>query len=144
MVGGVQDGTDLALACIARRSERAPDNFAKLLHPGDSSQHVTVEPEGTIIFPDNPLNVFHMTAEVQAPGKLPFVKARRLTAFKPIPAVGGLTQCTARRNPYVIREEDGRRTSVPADLNEAVRNPESEKDVPLATVDILVEQQGPF
>ena len=144
MAGGIQEGTDLSLAYVARGKERLPVNFGKLLRDGDLSQNVTLEPDDIVVVPDDPRSVIYVMGEVKTPGMLPLVKDRGLTALKAVAAVGGFTQFAGRGRAYLIREEGGRRAIVPVDFNDLMRNPEAGKDVPLRAGDILVVPQSLF
>ena len=144
MAGGVQDGADLSLAYVARGTERLPVDFIKLLRFGDLSQNITLDPDDTVVIPDNPQNVIYVTGEVKQPGMLPFVKERDWTALKAVLAGGGFTQFAARGRASLIREEGGRRIIIPVDFNDLMRNPEAGKDVPLKPGDILVVPQSLF
>ncbi len=144
MVGGIQDGADLALAYVARGTERVPVDFGKLVRDGDLSQNISLDPDDTVVVPDNPLNVIYMAGEVKQPGMLPFMKERGWTALKAVLAGGGFTQFAARGRAYIIREEGGRRTTIPVDFTDLLRNRESDKDVPLIPGDMLVVPQSLF
>ena len=144
LAGGIQEGTDLSLAYVARGKERLPVDFVKLLREGDLSQNVTLNPDDTVVVPDNPLNVIYVMGEVKLPGMVPLVKDRGLTALKAVAAVGGFTQFAGRGRAYILHEEGGRRTTIPIDFNDLMRNPEAGKDVPLSAGDILVIPQSLF
>jgi hypothetical protein len=45
---------------------------------------------------------------------------------------------------YLLRDEPGRRTTIPVDFNELMRNPDAGKDVSLNAGDILVIPQFLF
>jgi polysaccharide biosynthesis/export protein len=143
-VGGILDGTDLSLAYVVRGNERVPVDFTKLLRNGDLSQNITLEPDDTVVVPDNLLNVIYMAGEVRSPGMLPYVKERQWTVLKAVLAGGGFTQFAAKGKAYIIREEGGRRTTIPIDFNDLIRNREPDKDVPLIPGDILVVPQSFF
>ena len=144
IAGGFQEGADLSLAYVARGRERVPVDFVKLLRQGDLSQNITLEPDDTVVIPDNPQNVIYVTGEVKTPGMLPFVHERGWTALKAVAAVGGFTQFAAKGRVSLIREEDGRRTIIPIDFNDVMRNPEAGKDLPLKPGDILIIPQSLF
>lgn len=144
MAGGLQEGADLSLAYVARGKDRVPVDFVKLLRNGDLSQNITLEPEDTVVIPDNPQNVVYVTGEVKQPGMLPFVKERDWTALKAVVAVGGFTQFAAGSKAYVIREGASGRTSIPIDFTDLMRRAEPGKDVPLIPGDILVVPQSLF
>jgi len=144
LAGGIQEGADLSLAYVARGTQRLPVDFVKLLRDGDLSQNITLEPDDTVVIPDNPLNVIYVMGEVKQPGMLHFSKERSWTALKAVAMVGGFTQFAARRRGYLIREKDGRRSTIPIDFNDLMRNPEASKDVPLVPGDILVVPQSLF
>jgi len=144
LAGGIQEGADLSLAYVARETERLPVDFVKLLREGDLSQNIALEPDDTVVIPDNPLNVIYLAGEVKQPGMLPFVKERGWTALKAVLAGGGFTQFAAKSKAYIIREGGGRRTTIPVDFNDLLRNLESDKDVPLVPGDILVVPQSLF
>ncbi len=144
IAGGIQDGADLSLAYVARGSERLDVDFVKLLRGGDLSQNVTLEPDDTIVVPDNPQNLIYVMGEVKAPGMLPFIKERNWTALKAVVAVGGFTQFAARGRANLLREEEGRRSIIPIDFNELMRNPDVRKDIPLRPGDILIVPQSLF
>jgi polysaccharide biosynthesis/export protein len=144
LVGGVLDGTDVSRAYVTRGTQRLPVDFVKLLQEGDLSQNITLNPDDTIVFPDTPQNVIYVMGEVKNPGALPYVKERGLTALKAVAAVGGFTQFAGRGRAYLLREETGRRTTIPVDFNELMRNPEAGKDVSLNAGDILVIPQSLF
>jgi polysaccharide export outer membrane protein len=144
LAGGIPDGTDLSLAYLVRGNERVPVDFTKLLRNGDLSQNITLEPDDTVVVPDNLLNVIYMAGEVKSPGMLPYVKEREWTALKALLAGGGFTQFAAKGKAYIIREEGGRRTTIPIDFNDLIRNREPDKDVPLLPGDILVVPQSLF
>jgi polysaccharide export outer membrane protein len=144
MAGGIQEGADLSLAYVARGTERVPVDFVKLLRKGDLSQNITLNPEDTVVIPDNPQNIIYVMGEVKTPGMLPFVQERGWTAVKAVAAVGGFTQFAAKGRASLIREEDGRRTIIPIDFNDLMRNPEAGKDVPLRPGDILIIPQSLF
>jgi len=144
MAGGLQEGADLSLAYVARGTQRLPVDFVKLLRFGDLSQNITLEPDDTVVIPDNPQNVIYISGEVKQPGMLPFIKERDWTALKAVMAAGGFTQYAARGRASLIREEGGRRNIIPIDFNDLMRNPEAGKDVPLKPGDILVVPQSLF
>ena len=144
LAGGIPDGTDLSLAYLVRGNERVPVDFTKLLRNGDLSQNITLEPDDTVVVPDNLLNVIYMAGEVRSPGMLPYVKERQWTVLKAVLAGGGFTQFAAKGKAYIIREEGGRRTTIPVDFNDLIRNREPDKDVPLLPGDILVVPQSLF
>ncbi len=144
MAGGIQEGADLSLAYVARGTERVPVDFGKLLRKGDLSQNITLAPDDTVVFPDNPLNVIYVMGEVKAPGMLPFVKDRDWTALKALAAVGGFGQYAGKSKSYLIREGGGGKTTVPIDFNDLMRNPGAGKDVPLIPGDILIVPQSLF
>ena len=144
MAGGVQEGADLSLAYVARGTERLPVDFIKLLRFGDLSQNITLDPDDTVVIPDNPQNVIYVTGEVKQPGMLPFVKERDWTALKAVLAVGGFTQFAAKGRASLIREEAGKRAIIPIDFNDLMRNPEAGKDVPMKPGDILIVPQSLF
>jgi polysaccharide export outer membrane protein len=144
MAGGILDGVDLAQAYVARGKERVPVDFVRLMRQGDLTQNVTLSPDDTIVLPDNPQHVIYVMGEVKQPGMLPFVKERNWTAIKAVAAVGGFSQYAARSRSYLIREEGGRRLTIPIDFNDLMRNPEAAKDVSLSPGDILVIPQSLF
>jgi polysaccharide biosynthesis/export protein len=144
MAGGFLEGADLSLAYVARGKERVPVDFVKLLRQGDISQNITLEPEDTVVFPDNPQNILYVMGEVKQPGALPFSQDRGWTALKAVAAVGGFTQFARKSRATLIREEAGRRTIVPIDFDELMRSPEAGKDVPLKPGDILIIPQSLF
>jgi polysaccharide export outer membrane protein len=144
MAGGLQEGAELSLAYVARGKERLPVDFVKLLRKGDLSQNITLEPDDTVVIPDNPQNVIFVTGEVRQPGMLPFSQERGWTALKAAVAVGGFTQFAAKGKASLIREEGGKRSIIPIDFNDLMRNPEAGKDVPLKPGDILVVPQSLF
>jgi len=144
MAGGAQEGADLSLAYVARGRERLPVDFVKLLRFGDLSQNITLDPDDTVVIPDNPQNVIYVTGEVKQPGMLPFVKERDWTALKAVLAVGGFTQFAAKGRASLIREEAGKRAIIPIDFNDLMRNPEAGKDVPMKPGDILIVPQSLF
>ena len=144
MAGGIQEGADLSLAYVARGKERVPVDFVKLLRQGDISQNITLDPEDTVVFPDNPQNILYVMGEVKTPGALPFSQDKGWTALKAVAAVGGFTQFARKSKATLIRDEGGRRTIVPIDFDELMRSPEAGKDVPLKPGDILVIPQSLF
>jgi polysaccharide export outer membrane protein len=144
MAGGILDGADLSLAYVARGKDRVPVDFVKLVRKGDLSHNIALEPDDTVVIPDNPQNVIYVTGEVKQPGMLPFVKERDWTALKAVVAVGGFTQFAAKSKAYLIREGGRGRTTVPIDFNDLMRNPEAGKDVSLIPGDILVVPQSLF
>jgi len=144
MAGGIQEGADLSLAYVARGKERVPVDFVKLLRQGDISQNITLDPEDTVVFPDNPQNILYVMGEVKTPGALPFSQDRGWTALKAVAAVGGFTQFARKSKATLIRDEGGRRMIVPIDFDELMRSPEAGKDVPLKPGDILVIPQSLF
>jgi polysaccharide export outer membrane protein len=144
LAGGIQDGADLSQAYVARGTERLPVDFVKLIRGGDLSQNLTLNPDDTIVIPDNPQNVIYVMGEVKQPGMLPFVRERAWTALRAVVAVGGFTQFAARGRATLIRDENGRRTTIPIDFNELMRNPTSGKDISLNSGDILVIPQSLF
>jgi polysaccharide export outer membrane protein len=141
LAGGIQDGADLSLAYVARGTERLPIDFVKLLRNGDLSQNIVLNPEDTVVVPDNPRNVVYVTGEVRQPGMLPFVKERGWTALQAVVAVGGFTQFAARSRAHLLREEGGRRMTVPIDFNDLMR---AGRDIPLNPGDIVVVPQSMF
>ncbi len=144
MAGGIQDGADLSRAYVARGTERVPVDFVKLIYGGDLSQNITLSPDDTIVIPDNPSNVIFVMGEVKLPGMLPFIKERDWTALKAVAAVGGFSQYAARSRATLLREQGGRRTTIPIDFTELLNNPQAGKDVPLQAGDILVIPQSLF
>jgi len=144
MAGGLLDGADLAQSYVARGTERVPVDFVRLMRQGDLTQNITLNPDDTIVLPDNPQHVIYVMGEVKTPGMLPFVKERNWTATKAVAAVGGFTQYAARGRSYIIREETGRKLTIPIDFNDLMKNPEAGKDVPLNAGDILVIPQSLF
>lgn len=144
MAGGVQDGADLSLAYVARGTQRLPVDFIKLLRNGDLSQNITLNPEDIVVVPENAQAFIYVMGEVKAPGALPYVKEREWTALKAVASTGGFTQFAGRGRAYLLHEERGRRTIVPIDFNDLMRNPEAGKDVPLSVGDILVIPQSLF
>jgi polysaccharide export outer membrane protein len=144
IAGGVLDGADLAQAYVARGQERVPVDFLRLMRQGDLTQNITLNPDDTIVLPDNPQFVIYVMGEVKNPGMLPFVKERGWTATKAVAAVGGFTQYAARSKSYLIREERGKKQTIPVDFNDLMKNPEAAKDVPLSAGDILVVPQSLF
>jgi polysaccharide export outer membrane protein len=144
MAGGLLDGADLAQSYVARGTERVPVDFVRLMRQGDLTQNITLNPDDTIVLPDNPQHVIYVMGEVKTPGMLPFVKERNWTATKAVAAVGGFTQHAGRGRSYIIREEGGRKLTIPIDFNDLMKNPEAGKDVPLNAGDILVIPQSLF
>jgi len=144
MAGGLQEGADLSLAYVARGRDRVPVDFVKLLRSGDLSQNLTLDPDDTVVIPDNPQNVIYVTGEVKQPGMLPFSQERGWTALKAVVAVGGFTQFAGKGRSSLIREEAGKRLIIPIDFTDLMRNPETGKDVPLKPGDILVIPQSLF
>jgi polysaccharide export outer membrane protein len=144
MAGGIQEGADLALAYVARGTQRLPVDFVKLLRDGDLSQNITLEPDDTVVVPDNPSNVIYVTGEVRQPGMLPFLKERGWTTLKAVVAAGGFTQFAARGKAYLIREVVGHRTIIPIDFNDLMRSSDPSKDVSMNPGDILVVPQSLF
>ncbi len=144
MAGGIQDGADLTQAYVARGTERVPVDFIKLLRNGDLSQNITLNPDDTVVIPENPQNVIYVMGEVKTPGMLPFVKERDWTALKAVVFVGGFTQYASKGKSYLIREGGGGKTTIPIDFNDLMRNPEAGKDIPLIPGDILVVPQSFF
>jgi polysaccharide export outer membrane protein len=153
MAGGILEGTgaaaastgggsaDLSLAYVARGDKRVPVDFVKLLRHGDLSQNIMLEPEDTVVIPDNPRNVIYVTGEVMRPGMLSFVKEQGWTALQAVVAVGGFTQFAARGRSHLLRENSGRRMTIPLDFNDLMR---AGKDVPLNPGDIIVVPQSLF
>ncbi len=144
MAGGILDGADLAQAYVARGKDRVPVDFVRLMRQGDLTQNITLSADDTIVLPDNPQHVIYVMGEVKTPGMLPFVKERNWTATKAVAAVGGFTQFAARARSYIIREDGGRKLTIPIDFNDLMKNPEAGKDVPLSAGDILVVPQSLF
>ena len=144
MAGGLLDGVDLAQAYVARGTQRVPVDFVRLMRQGDLTQNITLNPDDTIVLPDNPQHVIYVMGEVKQPGMLPFVKERNWTATKAVAAVGGFTQYASKGRSYIIREEGGRKLTIPIDFNDLMKNPEAGKDVPLSAGDILVVPQSLF
>jgi polysaccharide export outer membrane protein len=144
MAGGIVEGADLAQSYVARGTERVPVDFVRLMRQGDLTQNITLNPDDTIVLPDNPQHVIYVMGEVKTPGMLPFVKERNWTATKAVAAVGGFTQYAGRARSYIIREEAGRKLTIPIDFNDLMKNPEAGKDVPLNAGDILVIPQSLF
>ena len=144
LAGGILEGADLSLAYVARGSERLPVNFDKLVRGGDLSHNALLSPDDTIVIPDNPANVIYVMGEVKQPGMLPFVKERDWTALKAVAAVGGFTQFAARGSASLLRQVEGRRTTIPIDFKELMQNPQAGKDVPLNPGDIIVIPQSLF
>jgi len=144
MAGGLLDGVDLAQSYVARGTQRVPVDFVRLMRQGDLTQNITLNPDDTIVLPDNPQHVIYVMGEVKLPGMLPFVKERNWTATKAVAAVGGFTQYASRGRSYIIREEGGRKLTIPIDFNDLMKNPEAGKDVPLSAGDILVVPQSLF
>lgn len=144
MAGGLLDGADLAQSYVARGTQRVPVDFVRLMRQGDLTQNITLSPDDTIVLPDNPQHVIYVMGEVKQPGMLPFVKERNWTATKAVAAVGGFTQYASRGRSYIIREEAGKRLTIPIDFNDLMKNPEAGKDVPLSAGDILVVPQSLF
>lgn len=141
MAGGLQDGADLSLAYVARGTERVPIDFVKLLRNGDLTQNITLNPEDTVVIPDNPRNVVYVTGEVKTPGMLQWAKERGMTALQAVVAVGGFTQFAARGKANLLRDEGGRRMTIPIDFNDLMR---AGKDIPLNPGDILIVPQSMF
>jgi len=144
MAGGILEGVDLAQAYVARGQQRVPVDFVRLMRGNDLTQNITLNPDDTIVLPDNPQHVIYVMGEVKQPGMLPFVKERNWTATKAVAAVGGFTQYAARSRSYLIREEGGRKITIPIDFNDLMKNPEAGKDVPLSAGDIVVIPQSLF
>ena len=144
MAGGILEGVDLAQAYVARGTQRVPVDFVRLMRQGDLTQNITLNPDDTIVLPDNPQLVIYVMGEVKQPGMLPFVKERSWTVTKAVAAVGGFTQFAARGRSYLIREEGGKKLTIPVDFNDLMKNPEAGKDVPLSAGDILVVPQSLF
>jgi polysaccharide export outer membrane protein len=119
-------------------------NFDKLVRGGDLSHNALLSPDDTIVIPDNPANVIYVMGEVKQPGMLPFVKERDWTALKAVAAVGGFTQFAARGSASLLRQVEGRRTTIPIDFKELMQNPQAGKDVPLNPGDIIVIPQSLF
>jgi len=141
MAGGVMDGADLSLAYVARGTERVPVDFVKLLRGGDLSQNIMLSPDDTVVIPDNPRNVVYVMGEVKTPGILTFTKERGWSALQAIVAVGGFTPYAARGRAIVLRDEGGRRMTIPVDYNDLMR---AGKDLPLTPGDILIVPQSMF
>ena len=144
MAGGVMDGADLPQAYVARGKERVPVDFVRLMKQGDLTQNITINADDTIVLPDAPQLMVYVMGEVKQPGMLPFVKERGWTVTKAVAAVGGFSQYAARSRSYLIREEGGRKLTIPIDFNDLMKNPEAGKDVPLSAGDILVVPQSLF
>jgi polysaccharide biosynthesis/export protein len=144
IAGGVLDGADLAQAYVARGKARVPVDFVRLMRQGDLTQNITLNADDTIVLPDNPQHVIYVMGEVRQPGMLPFVKERNWTATKAVAAVGGFTQYASRGRSYIIREDGGKKLTIPIDFNDLMKNPEAGKDVPLSAGDILVIPQSLF
>jgi polysaccharide export outer membrane protein len=144
LAGGIQDGADPSQAYVARGTQRVPVDFVKLLYKGDLSQNITLNPDDTVVIPDNPQNVIYVMGEVQHPGMLPFIKERDWTTLKAIAAVGGFSQYAARSRASLLRDDGGKRTTIPIDFSELLSNPQAGKDVPLQAGDILVVPQSLF
>ena len=144
MAGGILDGVDLSQAYVARGTQRVPVDFVRLMRQGDLTQNITLNPDDTIVLPDNPQHVIYVMGEVKLPGMLPFVKERNWTATKAVAAVGGFTQYAGRARSYIIREDGGKKLTIPIDFNDLMKNPEAGKDVPLSPGDILVIPQSLF
>lgn len=144
MAGGIQEGADLSMAYVARGTERLPIDFVKLVLHGELSHNITLNPDDTVVIPNNPQNVIYVTGEVGKPGMLPFIKEQEWTALKAVAAVGGFTQFAARGRATLIREEGGRRVIIPIDFSNLMRNPEAGKDIPMKSGDILIVPQSLF
>jgi polysaccharide export outer membrane protein len=144
MAGGILDGVDLSQAYVARGTQRVPVDFVRLMRQGDLTQNITLNPDDTIVLPDNPQHVIYVMGEVKQPGMLAFVKERNWTATKAVAAVGGFTQFAGRARSYIIREDGGKKLTIPVDFNDLMKNPEAGKDVPLSPGDILVIPQSLF
>jgi protein involved in polysaccharide export with SLBB domain len=85
--------------------------------------------------------VIYVTGEVMRPGMLSFVKEQGWTALQAVVAVGGFTQFAARGRSHLLRENSGRRMTIPLDFNDLMR---AGKDVPLNPGDIIVVPQSLF
>jgi len=144
MAGGILDGVDLSQAYVARGTQRVPVDFVRLMRQGDLTQNITLNPDDTIVLPDNPQHVIYVMGEVKQPGMLAFVKERNWTATKAVAAVGGFTQYAGKARSYIIREDGGKKLTIPIDFNDLMKNPEAGKDIPLSPGDILVVPQSLF
>ncbi len=140
MAGGIVDGADLGLAYVARGTQRVPVDFIKLVRGGDLSQNVMMEPDDTVVVPDNPLNVVYMMGEVRSPGMIPLVKERDWTVLRAVAAAGGFAQYAAQGRAWLLRGK----STIPVDFNAIMRNPEGGKDISVQAGDILVVPQSLF
>jgi polysaccharide export outer membrane protein len=141
LAGGLQESADLSMAYVARGTERVPVDFVKLLREGDLSQNIALNPEDTVVVPDNPRNVVYIAGEVKQPGMLPFVKERGWTALQAVVAVGGFTQFAKLGRAHLLREDGARRTTIPIDFNDLIR---AGTDIPLHPGDIVIVPQTLF
>jgi protein involved in polysaccharide export with SLBB domain len=64
-----------------------------------------------------------------------------MTALQAVVAVGGFTQFAARGKANLLRDEGGRRMTIPIDFNDLMR---AGKDIPLNPGDILIVPQSMF
>ncbi len=142
LAGGLLEGADLSVAYVARGAERVPVDFVKLLRQGDLTQNITLNPEDTVVIPDNPRNVVYVAGEVKQPGMLPFVKERGWSALQAVVAVGGFTQFAKLGRAHLLREQEGGgRVTIPIDFNDLMR---AGKDIPLNPGDIVIVPQSLF
>ena len=140
MAGGFTEGADLSLAYVARGSELVPVDFAKLVR-GDLAQNLTLNPEDTVVIPDNPRNVIYITGEVKSPGMLSGVKERGWTALQAVMSVGGFTPFASLGRSHLVRTEAGQRVNIPIDFNDLMR---AGKDIPLNPGDMIIVPRSFF
>jgi len=99
---GLDATANLRGARLLRGRKLVPVDIYSLLHDGDQSQNVWLQPGDTIYVPDSSLQNVFVFGAVKTPGPIP-MKNGQLTLHQAVAAAGGLGDTGYDRNIRIIR-----------------------------------------
>jgi polysaccharide export outer membrane protein len=145
LAGGPAEGGDLASAFVVRGTQRIAVNLRRLIQKGDLAQNVAVQHEDVIVVPDGGemQNAVFIMGEVNKQGVYPQTEA--LTVLKLVALAGGLTKYAASGRTTILRANGEQpKRLIKIDINDIMRHPDTNPDLPLEPGDVVVVPQKLF
>ncbi|MBT0653090.1 polysaccharide biosynthesis/export family protein [Geomobilimonas luticola] len=99
---GLDSTANLRGARLLRDKKIMPVDIYSLLHDGDQSQNVWLQPGDTIYVPDNSLQNVFVFGAVKTPGPIP-MKNGQLTLHQAVASAGGLGSISYDKNVRIVR-----------------------------------------
>ena len=138
LIGGVTG--DGEKGYLLRGDKRIPLDFKQMLTKAEVGVELRLEVGDTFVVPAAE-NVY-LQGEVRGPGVVKYTQD--LTLVKAIIQVGGVTQMAAPGRVDILRKDGEKRVRIRVDLDNMLRAPEKNPDIPLRPEDIVFVPQRFF